>query len=97
MKFSVSNEAAKWLIEELDLETGSYVEIYSKIYGGIPTVYPDYYLGITVEDEIENDPTYKVVIDDVTFCIQDGHDWLLNEYHLSLELIDDEVEYLFTK
>ena len=46
MKFSVNSEAAQWFIKELDLKPGGAVKIFTKIYGGIPTVYPSFFLGI---------------------------------------------------
>ncbi|MFD1318424.1 HesB/YadR/YfhF family protein [Loigolactobacillus zhaoyuanensis] len=95
MKFSVSNEAAKWFVDEFNLQPGAYIRIFTKIYGGIPTVYPKYYLGVAVEKSgIAN---FKVTVEDVTFYIDHNDDWILDAYDLNIELKDDDAAYIFTK
>ncbi|KXZ20531.1 hypothetical protein AXI58_00750 [Bacillus nakamurai] len=95
MKFSVSTEAAKWFIDEFDLEPDAHVRFLTKIYGGIPTVYPDYYLGMSVGEK--GDAIFKVVVENIIFYIDNRDAWLLDEYNLNIELRKDEVEYIFTK
>jgi uncharacterized protein YneR len=84
MEFKVSEEAGRKLIEEMRLEKGDRIKIFTKIYGGIPTVFPSYYLGIM----LDNDETAGVeeVIDGVSFYLMP-----------TVVLVDGEVEYKFTK
>ncbi|MEQ2528343.1 hypothetical protein WMO40_16785 [Bacillaceae bacterium CLA-AA-H227] len=95
MSFTVSQEAAKWYKEEMDLQEGDYVQFYVKLYGGIPTIHPNYFLGIAfgkagniaVKDEVEG----------VTFFFNDTDSWFIDEYNLKIEAKNDDVEYIFNQ
>ncbi|WP_449620406.1 HesB/YadR/YfhF family protein [Robertmurraya sp. Marseille-Q9965] len=95
MSFTVSQEAAKWYKEEMDLQEGDYVQFYVKLYGGIPTIHPNYFLGISfgkngniaVKDEVEG----------ITFFFSDKDSWFIDEYNVNVEAKDDEVEYIFNQ
>lgn len=95
MSFKVSSEAAKWYKEEMDLQDGDYVQFYVKLYGGIPTVHPNYSLGISfgkegtiaIQDEVEG----------VTFYFNDKDSWFLEEYDLAIEAKNDDVDFVFNK
>ena len=95
MEFKVSEEAGRKLIEEMRLEKGDRIKIFTKIYGGIPTVFPSYYLGIM----LDNDETagVEVTIDGVSFYLMPSDTWLIDVYDLHVVLVDDEVEYRFTQ
>jgi uncharacterized protein YneR len=93
MAFSVSKEAAEWFKEELGVGQGDYVRFFIKLYGGIPTAHPDYYLGVTVGKEGE--PAIKDVVDGITFYFNADDAWFLNEYQLKVVMGSDEVEYIF--
>lgn len=95
MEFKVSEEAGRKLIEEMRLEKGDRIKIFTKIYGGIPTVFPSYYQGIM----LDNDETAGVeeVIDGVSFYLMPTDMWLIDDYDLHVVLVDGEVEYKFTK
>ena len=77
------------------LEKGDRIKIFTKIYGGIPTVFPSYYLGIM----LDNDETagVEVTIDGVSFYLIPSDTWLIDDYDLHVVLVDDEVEYRFTQ
>ncbi|WP_456271165.1 HesB/YadR/YfhF family protein [Bacillus sp. AK031] len=96
MKFSVSNEAAQWFIYECDLSPGDHVEIFTKIYGGIPTVYPDYFLGMSV-GKTDEGASLKTEVENITFYISNGDEWLLDEYNLNIKISNGEVDYIFIK
>src|SRR5699024_9474497 len=78
-----------------DLEKGDRIKMFTKIYGGIPTVFPSYYLGIM----LDNDETagVEVTIDGVSFYLMPSDTWLIDDYDLHVVLVDDEVEYRFTQ
>lgn len=46
MKLAVSKEAAQWFMDEFELKKGDYIQFTVKLYGGIPTMHPSYFLGI---------------------------------------------------
>lgn len=95
MGFKVSSEAAKWYKEEMDLQDGDFVQFYVKLYGGIPTVHPNYSLGmslgkegtIAIQDEVEG----------ITFYFNDKDSWFLEEYDLAIEAKNDDVDFIFNK
>ncbi|WP_102028115.1 HesB/YadR/YfhF family protein [Salirhabdus sp. Marseille-P4669] len=93
MKFNVSNDAAKWFIEEFDLEKGDYVQISAKLYGGIPTVFPSYFLGITVGNE--GDIAYQDEKEGITFYINNTNAWLLENHRIEVELDGEDVDFKF--
>ncbi|MFD0897863.1 adhesin [Loigolactobacillus binensis] len=94
MKFSVDPAAGQWFRSEFNLQPGAHIRIFTKIYGGIPTVYPKYYLGVTVSDA---DPTapFQVKVADITFYIAANDAWILDTYDLNLKLVNDDVAYNF--
>jgi uncharacterized protein YneR len=95
MNFKVSSDAANWFIDELDLEKGDYVHFFVKLYGGISTAHPDYYLGLSVEKD--GDTHIKDEVEGITFYFNSQDSWFLDEYDLKVEMGNDEVEYIFNK
>ncbi|WP_203247316.1 HesB/YadR/YfhF family protein [Sporosarcina beigongshangi] len=91
MNFSVSKEAAKWYIEELDLAQGDFVKFFIKIYGGIPTTHPNYFLGLSIGED--GDVGIKDVVEGVTFYFNSHDEWFLKDYPLKVEMGKDEPEF----
>ncbi|PAV28066.1 hypothetical protein CIL05_18320 [Virgibacillus profundi] len=93
MKLEITDAAADWYIDEMDLEAGDFIQFFAKIYGGIPTAHSNYFLGISVGD------TGKIGINTevkgITFYFDEKDAWLLDEYDLKVEMGEDEVEYNF--
>jgi uncharacterized protein YneR len=94
MKLEVTQEAAKWFASELDLKQGDYLQFIVKIYGGIPTVHQDYYLGLSIGKE--GNIAIKDVVEGITFFFNDEDSWFLENHDLKVVLKDDDVEYIFT-
>lgn len=95
MKLEVSVEAAQWYKEEMDLNPGDYVQYYVKLYGGIPTAHPDYYLGISFGEE--GTIAIKDVVEGITFYFNEQDAWFLKEYDMKVVRKDDDLDFLFTK
>ncbi|KEF36743.1 hypothetical protein M670_03994 [Schinkia azotoformans MEV2011] len=94
MKLEVSEDAAKWFASEMDLKPGDFVRFVVKIYGGIPTAHPSYYLGISIGKE--RDITIKTEAEGITFYFTDEDSWFLEQYNLKIIEKNGEVEYIFT-
>ncbi len=92
-KLNVSEEAADWFISELELEPGDYVRFVVKLYGGIPTVHPGYFLGLATGKE--GAVTIKDEVKDITFYFNEQDEWLLNDYNLDIIKKGGELEYEF--
>ncbi|SES96129.1 Uncharacterized protein YneR [Salinibacillus kushneri] len=95
MNLNVTKEAANWYIDEMDLAKGDYVQFFVKLYGGIPTIFPSYFLGVSegmdgtiaIQDEVQG----------ITFYINNKDKWLLDEHDLTIDLKEDEPEFTFEK
>lgn len=95
MSLKVSKEAAAWYKEEMDLNDGDYIQFYVKLYGGIPTVHPNYSLGVSVgkTDHIGISDT----VDGITFFFDDDDAWFLDDFEMEIVKKGDEVDFLFHK
>jgi uncharacterized protein YneR len=93
MSLTVSPEAAKWFKEEMDLQAGDYIQFYVKLYGGIPTVHPNYSLGMSVGQQ--GTVAIKDEVEGITFYFNEEDAWFLEEYDLKIEATNDDVDYIF--
>lgn len=93
MKLEVSEDAAKWFASELELKPGDFVRFVVKLYGGIPTAHPSYYLGISIGRE--RDIAIKDEVEEITFYFTQEDSWFLKEYDLKVIENNGEVEYIF--
>lgn len=93
MKLTVHEDAAKWYKEEMGLEDGDYVRIFTKLYGGIKTIFPSYFLGVLVGKE--GQPAAKDEVAGITFYIKKEDQWILNEHDLEVQMGEDEAEFVF--
>lgn len=94
MKLEVSEDAAKWFASEMDLKAGDFVQFVVKLYGGIPTAHPSYYLGISLGKDRDID--IKAEVEGITFYFTHEDSWFLKEHDLKVVAKDGEVEYIFT-
>ncbi|MRG87811.1 HesB/YadR/YfhF family protein [Salinibacillus xinjiangensis] len=92
-QLSVSQEAAKWYMDEMDLEKGDYVQFFVKLYGGIPTVFPSYFLGIS--EGIEGNIAIQDEVEGITFYFNKEDSWFLDDHDLKVELKGDDPEFIF--
>ncbi|QGQ45266.1 HesB/YadR/YfhF family protein [Metabacillus sediminilitoris] len=93
MNFEVSKEAAEWYKNEMDLEQGDYVRYYIQLYGGIPTVHPNYSLGVSIGKE--GNIAIKDVVEGITFYFNDEDSWFLEEFNMKVVLEKEELEFIF--
>ncbi|HLR52573.1 MAG TPA: hypothetical protein VK072_06840 [Candidatus Avamphibacillus sp.] len=94
-RFSISEEAAKWFKEEMSLDSGDYVQFFVKIYGGIPTAHPNYFLGVSVGES--SDIAIKEEVEGITFFFNERDSWFLDEFNMKVvkDKNKDEVDYIF--
>jgi len=93
MALQVSKDAAKWFIDEMGLEQGEFVQFYLKIYGGIPTVHSNFFLGLSVGEN--GKIAVKTEVEGITFYFNEKDAWFLDEYNMKVELGKEEPEYHF--
>ncbi|WHY59009.1 HesB/YadR/YfhF family protein [Peribacillus simplex] len=94
MKLTISDQAAKWYIDELGLQEGSHLRFYVR-YGGHSTVQSGFSLGI-MQEEPEN-AAAVTTINEINFYVEekdlwyfDGHDLLIN---FNEKLTEPEFHY----
>lgn len=95
MSFKVSKEAAEWYKNELDLKTGDYVRFFVKLYGGIPTVHPNYSLGLSIGKE--GHIAIQDEVDGITFYFNEKDSWFLDEFDMEILVKNGEAEFAFTE
>jgi uncharacterized protein YneR len=95
MKINVHEEAAQWYKDEMGLEEGESIRIFTKLYGGIATVFPNYFLGIQIGS---NEPTaVEGQGAGITFYLTKEDDWILKEHDLEVKMGEDEAEFVFNE
>ncbi|RCW74942.1 HesB/YadR/YfhF family protein [Saliterribacillus persicus] len=93
MNLSVTKEAAKWYKDDLELNDGDYLQFFVKLYGGIPTMHPNYFLG--VEKGIDGEIYVKDVVEGITFYFNEQDEWLIEEYDMTVDVESDGQEIKF--
>lgn len=79
MNIQISNKAAFWYKEELNLINGDYVRFFVR-YGGCSTVQSGFSLGISTEEPLEIG--IQTVQDGITFYIEEKDLWYFDEHSL---------------
>jgi uncharacterized protein YneR len=94
MKLTISDQAAKWYIDELGLQEGSHLRFYVR-YGGHSTVQSGFSLGI-MQEEPEN-AAAATTLNEINFYVEekdlwyfDGHDLLIT---FNEKLTEPEFHY----
>ncbi len=82
MKIQISEDAAKWYKDELELESPSHVRFYVR-YGGFGGNIPGFSLGINVEEPEEIHSSAKV--DHITFFVDQDDAWYFEEKDLQID------------
>ena len=95
MSLKVSKQAASWYKNEMDLEQGDFVQFYVQLYGGIPTVHPNYSLGVTIGKT--GNIAIKDVVKGITFYFNDDDSWFLEEFNMKVVLENEELSFVFHK
>ncbi|MFE4075903.1 HesB/YadR/YfhF family protein [Peribacillus sp. YIM B13477] len=94
MKLTISDQAAKWYIDELGLQEGSHLRFYVR-YDGHSTVQSGFSLGI-MQEEPEN-AAAATTMNEINFYVEekdlwyfDGHDLLIT---FNEKLTEPEFQY----
>lgn len=93
MKLSVSQDAAKWYKKEMDLQQGDFLQFTIMLYG--QSIHPNYSLGIAIESPQEM--SIYTVVEGITFYFEKQDDWFLEEYHLSVTLANEDIDFIFER
>lgn len=94
MSLSVTQSAANWFIEEMDVTSGDHVQFFVKLYGGIPTPLPDYYLGVQVGKDSR--VGIKAELNGIIFYLKSEDSWFLENQKLTVDVVNDDISFEFS-
>jgi uncharacterized protein YneR len=95
MEIKISDQAAEWYVEEMDIKEGSFVRFFAR-YGGCSTVQKGFSLGISLE-EPEAGIGAEIKKNGITYYILEKDLWYFDGHDLEVEFNQNagEPEYLY--
>lgn len=96
MSFTVTEAAAQWYKQEMQLEAGDYVRFYVR-YGGTNGPGNGFSLGVSVIHPVAVGE--QVERDGITFFIEQDDMWFLQDAYLIIQQNDktEEIEFVYEK
>lgn len=94
MQLTVSSEAARQYIEDMELETGSYIRFVVRLYGQ-SSIHPNYSLGISKEPPRQI--AIQSIAEGITFYFDEQDVWFLKNYHLQVVAEQGDIEFVFVE
>lgn len=93
MNMTITQPAAKWFIDEMDLQEGDYVRFFAR-YGGHGGIHKGFSLAIS--NDKPNDPAIQTESQGVTFFVENSDIWYFDkmDFHIKYSRKLDEVEYV---
>ncbi|WOV85722.1 HesB/YadR/YfhF family protein [Sporosarcina jeotgali] len=96
MDIRISNEAAQWFIEEMDVEAGDSIRFFAR-YGGSSPLHEGFSLGVIREqpDEV----AVETVLDGVRYYVESRDLWYFDGHDLQVGMNRDleELQYDYVK
>lgn len=89
MPLTVTNEAARWFIEEMKLNAGDSIKFYGKVYGP--------YNGFSFGLEIlaPSQPYVSLTVEEIQFYIEEMDAWFFNDKELHISMKEGQKEPQF--
>lgn len=96
MQLTITDQASKWFQSEMGLVPGNGVRFYGKTYGAT-NVHKGFSVAMA-RDDMPNNPVILIEKDGVNYYVNERDEWLFSDYHLTVNVNDDEVgpEYNFS-
>ena len=96
MKLKISDQAAKWYIDELELPEGAYLRFFVR-YGGVSTVQNGFSLGIIQEEPEAIAAEHSM--NKITFYVEENDAWYFDGHDLFITFNEKsfEPEFLYEK
>lgn len=94
MNIEISDLAAAWYEQEMDLKNGDFVRFFVR-YGGHSSIQQGFSLGLSNEPPI--DLAIKTVKNGITYYIEEKDIWYFENYNFSIDLNSktNEPEFVF--
>lgn len=96
VSFTLTETAARWFMREMQLQPGDHVKFYVR-YGGMNGPGNGFSLGVRAADPVHMGE--KVVIDGITFFMEQDDLWYLEDHHVTIKHNEqtDDIEYVYRK
>ncbi|KRL68357.1 HesB/YadR/YfhF family protein [Companilactobacillus versmoldensis] len=94
MKIIISDDAAKWYQDNVDLKPGDGIRFYGKVYGKT-MVHEGFSIAFRKEEPTK--PVSSTEVNGITYFITDNDTWFFARYDLDVEYDSktDSPEYIF--
>lgn len=89
MELKISDQAAKWYIDELELPEGAFLRFYAR-YGGTSTIQNGFSLGIIQEDPEAIAAAH--IMDTITFYVEEKDAWYFDDHDLLITFNEKSAE-----
>ncbi|MCT2537768.1 HesB/YadR/YfhF family protein [Aquibacillus koreensis] len=95
MNMSITQPAAKWYMEEMDLSEGDFVRFFVR-YGGHGGIHKGFSLAIS--NDKPNDPALQTEEQGVTFYVENSDLWYFDgkDFHIKYSRKHGEIEYIIS-
>ncbi len=93
MKIIISNEAANWYINELNLKENDTIRFFVR-YGGMGGNVPGFSLGVNVQKPVQ--PHTLITVEKIDFFIEESDVWYFENNDLHIQFDDKLHEPLFS-
>lgn len=96
MNIRISNEAAQWFIEEMDVETGDSIRFFAR-YGGSSPLHEGFSLGVIREQPDE--AAVETILNGVRYYVETRDLWYFDGHDLHVDVNRDleELQYDYVK
>lgn len=93
MRLQITEKAATWLKQELDLHEGDSLRFYTMLYGNSYSIHSNYSLGIAKEEP--HRAAIRTEVSGIHFYVEEQDAWYLADHQLVVDVEDDEIKYHF--
>lgn len=93
MKLIVTESAAEWYKQELDLKDGDFIRFFVKLYGGNRSIHPNYSLGISKEEPGDIAVSDKKA--GITFYFDEQDEWFIEKHELIVDYNNGDIQFTF--
>lgn len=94
MNLHITQKAADWYMDELELDTPTQIRLFPR-YGGVGGIIPGFSVGINndVPEVIHTSST----VSDILFFIEEKDSWYFEGHHLTIQFNEDlnEPEFIY--
>lgn len=93
MKLTVTESAANWYKQELNLKSGDFIRFFVKLYGGNTSIHPNFSLGVAKEEP--GNIAVSDVREGITFYFDEQDEWFLEDHELIVDLKNGDIDFIF--